>query len=152
MWKECIKGYEISSTGVVRNINTKRVLKEERNGTGYRRITIKKKHYSLHRLVALTFIPNPKGLPDVIFKDSDKEYISLTNLEWSVKQNDRPLPNTRQELKGNNKLTPNMIKGIIINKKVSAKEYSRILNVSVSTIYAVRAGRNMKRINTSTEQ
>lgn len=37
---------------------------------------------SLHRLLALTFIPNPLGLPQVNHKDGDKFNYSLDNLEW----------------------------------------------------------------------
>lgn len=36
----------------------------------------------LHRLVAGTFIPNPKGLPEVNHKDLDKWNNDVSNLEW----------------------------------------------------------------------
>lgn len=37
---------------------------------------------SLHRLLALTFIPNPLGLPQVNHKDGNKFNYALDNLEW----------------------------------------------------------------------
>ena len=36
----------------------------------------------VHRIVAETFIPNPKGLPCVNHKDEDKRNNNVSNLEW----------------------------------------------------------------------
>ncbi len=44
---------------------------------GYSRGTAK-----LHRLIALTFLPNPDNLPQVNHKDGNKFNNSLDNLEW----------------------------------------------------------------------
>jgi hypothetical protein len=41
----------------------------------------KRKRFSLHRLVAIAFIPNPDNLPQVNHKDEDKTNNSLDNLE-----------------------------------------------------------------------
>lgn len=46
------------------------------------RVSGKKKYVRIHRLVAETFIPNPKNLPMVNHKDGNKLNNSLTNLEW----------------------------------------------------------------------
>ena len=42
----------------------------------------KKKFYSVHRLVALTFIPNPHNLPQVNHKNEDIHNNCVDNLEW----------------------------------------------------------------------
>lgn len=38
--------------------------------------------YQVHRLIAETWIPNPKKLPVVNHKDGDKKNNAMTNLEW----------------------------------------------------------------------
>lgn len=49
---------------------------------GYCVVTIKHKTYKVHRLIALTFIPNPYNYPQVNHKDENKQNNSVDNLEW----------------------------------------------------------------------
>ena len=55
-------------------------------GKGYLQIHLRKDGKSfkkyLHRLVAMTFIPNPDNLPEVNHISEDKTDCSVTNLEW----------------------------------------------------------------------
>jgi len=50
--------------------------------TGYLTVNICGKSYSIHRLVAKTFISNLNNLPEVNHKDQDKTNNNLNNLEW----------------------------------------------------------------------
>lgn len=102
IWKE-IPGYEgyfeVSNLGNFRSKD--RIVKYKQNGTrlypgkllkceqmqdGYQRIVLmkeaKKKRFMCHRLVALTFIPNPDNLPQVNHKDGVKNNNCVDNLEW----------------------------------------------------------------------
>ena len=92
-----IKGYEgryqISDTGQVYSLVSKKYLKPQDDGRGYLfvRLTNKKgivKNEKIHRLVAQAFTPNPDNLPEVNHIDENKYNNCVDNLEWcSVKYN-----------------------------------------------------------------
>lgn len=95
-WKP-IKDYEdrylISNTGSVFSKISNRLLTPRVDRYGYKVVALsrngKLKYRTIHRLVALSFIPNPNGLPTVNHKDENKLNNYVTNLEWlSVKDND----------------------------------------------------------------
>ena len=54
--------------------------------TGYDYVILSKggksKTFSIHRLVAIAFIPNPSSLPQVNHKNEVKTDNRVTNLEW----------------------------------------------------------------------
>lgn len=69
-------------------------LKVEQMSDGYQRIVLMKdavkKRYMCHRLVALTFIPNPNNLPQVNHIDGVRNNNCVENLEWCTQsQNER---------------------------------------------------------------
>ena len=64
-----------------------RILKPRKDGAGYLRVALPiidkgYKNFSVHRLVAQAFIPNPKKLPQVNHKDENKLNNNIDNLEW----------------------------------------------------------------------
>lgn len=83
-----IKGYngfyKISTEGNVYSPNGK--IKEQLSNTGYLRVSLWKngkcKHFSIHRLMAEAFIPNPKHYRIVNHIDGVKTNNTLKNLEW----------------------------------------------------------------------
>lgn len=90
---EYIKGYEnlykINRKGEV--MRFKKILTTEINA-GYKRVNLSKdgevKWFSVHRLVALQYIPNPDNLPQIDHIDRDKLNNSVENLRWvSAKEN-----------------------------------------------------------------
>ena len=79
--------YEASSHGRIRNKRTGHVLKQAKTLKGYRRVDIKgteKENITrfVHRLVAITFIPNPDNKPTVNHKTPDPSNNNVSNLEW----------------------------------------------------------------------
>lgn len=91
--------YEISNTGKIRSL-TRTIMKSngrsqtfkgkelipQLSAFGYYKIILSKnqikKQYLIHKLVAITFIPNPNNLPIVNHKDENKTNNNVENLEW----------------------------------------------------------------------
>ena len=88
IWKD-IKGYEglyqISNYGRIYSLK-KGIIKRSSLNRGYVCIRLYKngkgKPYSVHRLVAKHFIPNPNNYPCVNHKDENPSNNCVSNLEW----------------------------------------------------------------------
>lgn len=92
-WRE-IPGYEnymVSNLGRVKSLNyngtgKEQIMKQHKAAGGYLRIKLFKnkipKSILVHRLVAMTFIPNPDNLPQINHKDENPENNCVENLEW----------------------------------------------------------------------
>ena len=78
--------YKISNYGKVMTTKTGRILTPSIDARGYERVSLFKmdrtRRYKVHRLVAITFIPNPDGKKQVNHKDGNKRNNNVDNLEW----------------------------------------------------------------------
>lgn len=93
IWKD-IPNYEglyqasnlgrIKSFGGKSNHNEDIILKQRLEKYGYLRINIKGKRYLVHRLIAITFIPNLNNKKTVNHKDGNKKNNIVDNLEWAT--------------------------------------------------------------------
>lgn len=88
-WRD-IAGYEglyqVSEAGDVRKTTTGFIRKIETTPRGYQRIYVSKnnkyKRLALHRVVALAFLPQEPGKPEINHKDGNKANNHVSNLEW----------------------------------------------------------------------
>lgn len=76
-----LKGEILSESAYSANNKGRRILKQS-NNKGYKTVTINNKTEYVHRLIAITFIPNPNNLPCINHKDEDKSNNNVSNLEW----------------------------------------------------------------------
>lgn len=89
-WMKQIPGmngqYSITRDGRVYSHKSKKFLSSTDNGSGYLNVILcvdgKPFHKYIHRLVAETYIPNPKNLPEINHKDENKANNAVENLEW----------------------------------------------------------------------
>lgn len=98
IWKK-IKQYEnysINENGDIRNDTTGKIKKPfENKSNGYLTVDLWKDNkatkFTIHRLLAETFIPNPMNKPTVDHKDGNRKNNSLENLRWATysEQNSR---------------------------------------------------------------
>ncbi len=93
-WHE--SAYQVSSLGRVRSLSrfrrgrgghpvrvNARLLKQAVAGAGYSTVCLGAgSSVMVHRLVAIAFIPNPDGMPEVNHKDGNKKNNRVGNLEW----------------------------------------------------------------------
>jgi hypothetical protein len=77
---EGFEGVEVSSRGDVGK--NKMLVKKYTNDKGYQKVSLFGKSVSVHRLVAMAFIPNPNDYPEVNHIDGDKSNNDVSNLEW----------------------------------------------------------------------
>jgi len=141
----------VKKNGVIIPINKTKIKNQSKDKDGYLKTSIsfnfKHNCCSVHRMVAITFIPNPENKPQVNHKDKSgtKWYNVIWNLEWntasenvihSVKNKLKIMP--KGILSTSHKLTDEEVKLIreesaFINTTNLSKKY----NVSRGLIYLI---------------
>lgn len=89
-----IPGYEglyaATEDGKIYSYKKKDFIDPHSYNNGYKQIQLHKdgkvKNYRWHRLIAMTFIPNPDNLPQVNHKDENKDNNRVENLEWCTQE------------------------------------------------------------------
>lgn len=153
-WKDII-GYEglyrISNLGRVVSLNfngtnTRRIMKSRIGIVGYVIINfhkdLKRKTKTIHRLLALHFIPNPENKLEVNHIDGDKGNCRLKNLEWCTRSENKihafrlGLENSRKgSLSNLSKLKEKEVLEIRkIGNSMFQKDIAKIYNISSASI------------------
>lgn len=80
--------YEASTHGRIRRIDSGNILKQTIRGAKYLGVSFahsgRKKTMCVHRMIAMTHIPNPENLPLVNHKDGNRQNNHVNNLEWTT--------------------------------------------------------------------
>lgn len=90
-WKD-IKGFEglykINEYGDIYSNYINGIMKPYLSNKGYKLINLyknnKKYKFTIHKLVAINFIPNPNNLPIVLHLDNNKLNTHYLNLKWGT--------------------------------------------------------------------
>ena len=128
IWKD-IEGYDgkyqVSNYGNVKSLNynntcKERLLKPMLKNRGYLCVSLYKplKIFSIHRLVANAFIPNPDNLPCVNHKDEDKTNNHVGNLEQCTNKYNQNYGTCRERIR----------KSLLNYPKTSKKVYQYTLD------------------------
>lgn len=143
--------FMVSNMGRVKSLKLgkEKILSQWVTRRGYMSVPISdkngyRKQYSVHRLVAQAFIPNPNNLPEVNHKDENKtnniiwvnednsiDY-NKSNLEWCDRKYNMNYGTTKERIgQGNSKSVIQYSKeGILIRKWDSATEAKKEYNIS----------------------
>lgn len=151
--------YEVSSLGRIRSVD-RIVFQQGRSqkykgcimspfigNHGYYGIRLsknnKKKTYSVHRLVALAFIPNPDNLPVINHKDETHTNNCVSNLEWCTQKYNMNYGTVRERVSEANglKVAQYDLEGNLINTFRSIKDASRKTGVSATSINGCTIGK-----------
>lgn len=90
IWKDVVgfEGrYKVNQYGKIYSILARRILKTCISNKGYELVCLKnkngrRKQYTVHRIVALAFVPNENNYPIINHIDENKLNNCFTNLEW----------------------------------------------------------------------
>lgn len=92
--------YSISSTGVIKSTKQgkQKILNQRISKDGYYIVDLRrtlregeheKKTFKVHRLIAMAFLPNPKGFKYVNHIDGNKLNNNVCNLEWCTSSHNK---------------------------------------------------------------
>lgn len=144
--------YVISKSGVVKHVRKNKIKSPQYQGK-YLYISLhiknaRSQNIGLHRLLMLTFVPNPNNYPEINHIDGNKFNNSLDNLEWCDRRRniDHAMEHglTRKgETHGMHKLTEDEVRKIReLRGTISIRNIASLFNVSRSAIDAIFYGHN----------
>jgi len=165
IWKD-IPGfegnYQASNLGRIRSLDRKiwcpsnksfsfikgKILKPDGCDKPYYQISLYKngpKHFLVHRLIAMTFIPNPNNYPEINHKNLNKYDNRAFNLEWCTRlhnqrhahRNGKYNSFPKGEQHYNAVLTNEAVRHIR-KKELRNKEYCELYNVNKSTVAMIQ--------------
>lgn len=98
------ENYTVTTWGRIYNKKTGKFVNQEVHHKGYLRVDLfdengERKHMKVHRLVALAFVPNVYGKPQVNHIDGNNQNNSYTNLEWVTDEENKAKQRALKDIK-----------------------------------------------------
>lgn len=137
--------YQVSNWGQVKSLSynktgKEKIMKPSKDKNGYLHVNLykdgKRKSFLVHRLVAMTFIPNLENLPIINHKDEDKQNNHVDNLEFCTHEYNLNY-GTRNNRMSQAKKIPILQytkQGVFIREWDSATDVEKELNISQGDI------------------
>ena len=150
IWKD-VPGYsglyQVSNLGRVMSYRNQyghgpRIIHGEKTKSGYIQVKLNKERFKVHRLVAMAFIPNPDGLPQINHKNEIKTDNRPDNLEWcdSKYNNNYGLRTQKASVSLSKPVKQLSRDGVLIRVFYGIHEAGRETNIDYRNIYRVLAG------------
>lgn len=162
--------YEVSNLGRVKSLErivkrnnynftkSEKILSPNISRTGYSSVLLSKqgieKRCYLHRLVAKTFIPNTRNLPEVDHINEDKSNNTLSNLQW-ITHRDNSSKSSYKTLgskNGSSKLTirqVSVIRHLLKKDGISNSEIAKQFKVAPGAISRIKTGKRWGKVKSS---
>ena len=128
-----------------------RVLKQHLDNNGYLCVRFKVNgklvHLRVHRIIAISFIPNPNNYPEVNHKDNDRTNAAISNLEWCTSKYNsdykKNFGTSPADVQGKSVIAVNLKTGKVF-KFESQHEAAKQLEILAQSINKVLKGRMNK--------
>jgi hypothetical protein len=107
-----------------------------------------KRDFMVHRLVAMTYLPNPNNYPEVNHKDGNTHNNEVGNLEWcSTEYNRNHATHTLKRFKGTSNPRCKLSEQDVLEVRVWAKYYtleriSKAYGVTIQMIWQIKTRRS----------
>ena len=156
IWKD-IQGfeglYQVSNLGSIKTTSGyfigERILKTSKSNKGYLRVVLYKNKVrtflSVHKIVAMTFIPNAENKAQVNHKNLIKTDNRAENLEWVTQQENISHARKNNCYVGENNSRATITEKIASEIKQLLKEKKSILDISAIYAVSIHVVNNIKR-------